>query len=645
MDKQMDFPSSSNNGTTSPPSTAAAAGARSSPSPPPPSSAHRPTQAPEAGMGGSSVMASSFSPVSSSTPSVQVVSRASPTRLISPPPPRAAGGEGREEGRDRVGSRDIMTPPMSSPAGPGMGGGRGDSGGEGGEEGGRHFHSEGGEEHIPIPDSVDGYEVSGTLFKKRGGWGKHLGWRPRAFTLYAGYMCYYEADSLREVEDKTLRHPRGWLRLEGGKEGGKEGGEAAGMSDKMGGGVEAEGEGGRGKWGFHVSSHRGHDNPPTEYVFTLVPPGGELSKWKVACVNRAEFECWIRALTAYLGPPSDPRTAGGREGGREGGRADALGASGGGGGGGGGRHHGHKHRRHSSSKDAALPPSPPPSLPSPSLPKVAGAVRKEKEEGMVVVEEEEEAFEGVAVLMVLNAACCWGRLVSIPVFIGMLICLNAVVVNAWLRWRAGGRKRARKVAVGGGVLPGLGESLRRKSQEAPVAAGDMALVPARFPPIGSTVRPAHACRKEEAREVEGEEGERAELLPERREEEGGGEEGGEGPEEELPEHTWSLGDAAHFKVRMGPNYRQTGRKEASGPALFTLLHLDIYKTPCRIGGIASLLPSLPPVPPTSVPPSSSSVPPLVIINCQLPSEAPVLLNMSEDGPGYNVIFYFACTEE
>lgn len=96
---------------------------------------------------------------------------------------------------------------------------------------------------------------------------------------------------------------------------------------------------------------------------------------------------------------------------------------------------------------------------------------------------------------------------------------------------------------------------------------------------------------------------------------------------------------------MGPNYRQTGRKEASGPALFTLLHLDIYKTPCRIGGIASLLPSLPSVPPTSVPPSSSSVPPLVIINCQLPSEAPVLLNMSEDGPGYNVIFYFACTEE
>jgi len=85
----------------------------------------------------------------------------------------------------------------------------------------------------------------------------------------------------------------------------------------------------------------------------------------------------------------------------------------------------------------------------------------------------------------------------------------------------------------------------------------MALVPTRFPPIGSTVRPAHACRKEEAREVEGEEGERAELLSERREEEGGGEDGGEGPEEELPEHTWSLGDAAHFKVEGG---REKGRK-------------------------------------------------------------------------------------
>lgn len=41
--------------------------------------------------------------------------------------------------------------------------------------------------HIPqCPERVEEYEVASTLFKKRGGWGKHLGWRPRAFTLYQG---------------------------------------------------------------------------------------------------------------------------------------------------------------------------------------------------------------------------------------------------------------------------------------------------------------------------------------------------------------------------------------------------------------------------------------------------------------------------
>lgn len=39
---------------------------------------------------------------------------------------------------------------------------------------------------------MEGYEVASTLYKKRGGWGKHLGWRPRAFTLYQGtYMRVY----------------------------------------------------------------------------------------------------------------------------------------------------------------------------------------------------------------------------------------------------------------------------------------------------------------------------------------------------------------------------------------------------------------------------------------------------------------------
>jgi hypothetical protein len=37
-----------------------------------------------------------------------------------------------------------------------------------------------------LPERVEDYDVIGTLYKRRGGWGKHLGWKPRAFTLYQG---------------------------------------------------------------------------------------------------------------------------------------------------------------------------------------------------------------------------------------------------------------------------------------------------------------------------------------------------------------------------------------------------------------------------------------------------------------------------
>lgn len=43
---------------------------------------------------------------------------------------------------------------------------------------------------------------------------------------------------------------------------------------------------------------------------------------------------------------------------------------------------------------------------------------------------------------------------------------------------------------------------------------------------------------------------------------------------------------------MGPNYRQTGRKEPSAPALLRLLHLDMYKTPLRVSSIGKYVDKL-----------------------------------------------------
>ena len=39
---------------------------------------------------------------------------------------------------------------------------------------------------IPTPADPKEYELMGTLFKRRGGIGRILGWKPRLFTLYKG---------------------------------------------------------------------------------------------------------------------------------------------------------------------------------------------------------------------------------------------------------------------------------------------------------------------------------------------------------------------------------------------------------------------------------------------------------------------------
>jgi len=59
---------------------------------------------------------------------------------------------------------------------------------------------------LSTPADVKGYEMVGTLFKRRGGIGRLLGWKPRLFTLYRGKLCYYEAEYLEEVDNR--RKPR-----------------------------------------------------------------------------------------------------------------------------------------------------------------------------------------------------------------------------------------------------------------------------------------------------------------------------------------------------------------------------------------------------------------------------------------------------
>jgi hypothetical protein len=53
-----------------------------------------------------------------------------------------------------------------------------------------------------------------------------------------------------------------------------------------------------------------------------------------------------------------------------------------------------------------------------------------------------------------------------------------------------------------------------------------------------------------------------------------------------PDHSWNDGSGPNFKVR-SQFYKKTQLKEPSGVALFELIHLDIYKTPCRIAHVGA----------------------------------------------------------
>jgi hypothetical protein len=103
------------------------------------------------------------------------------------------------------------------------------------------------------------------------------------------------------------------------------------------------------------------------------------------------------------------------------------------------------------------------------------------------------------------------------------------------------------------------------------------------------------------------------------------------------ENVWRKGEDGIFKVRAGPNYRKTGRKESSGPSLFELVGVDMVKSDAAMDGLESYL-RFPQIDRDTHHPA---VPSLLVVNGTLPLEAPSMLSSSADGPTLNAVFYFA----
>ncbi|KAI3768657.1 hypothetical protein L2E82_19487 [Cichorium intybus] len=100
---------------------------------------------------------------------------------------------------------------------------------------------------------------------------------------------------------------------------------------------------------------------------------------------------------------------------------------------------------------------------------------------------------------------------------------------------------------------------------------------------------------------------------------------------------WSPLEPSTFKVR-GHNYLRDKKKEnASNDAAFYPIGMDVFLSPRKIDHIARLL-ELPNFE------SSGKVPPLLVVNLQIPLYPPALFQHEYDGEGMSFVFYFKLSE-
>lgn len=105
---------------------------------------------------------------------------------------------------------------------------------------------------------------------------------------------------------------------------------------------------------------------------------------------------------------------------------------------------------------------------------------------------------------------------------------------------------------------------------------------------------------------------------------------------------WSNCSAEGFQVR-GRDYMSSRRKEASGAGLYRLLAADLFSFECKVNHVAHHIDL--PAPPVLGPGCEAlapeeRLPPLLIVNLQLPSYSPPLFGKAHDGPGYSLVLYF-----
>ncbi|CAM9441669.1 unnamed protein product [Phaeothamnion confervicola] len=113
------------------------------------------------------------------------------------------------------------------------------------------------------------------------------------------------------------------------------------------------------------------------------------------------------------------------------------------------------------------------------------------------------------------------------------------------------------------------------------------------------------------------------------------------PLDDSPWNSWRDGDASEFRVRTH-GYKKTNLKAPSEPAFFELVAMDAFESPRKVDHVATMLSGLEGL---AVGASSGhpAVPPLFIVNAQLPNEGPSF-GGRQDGRTMHVVLYFRVTE-
>ena len=114
------------------------------------------------------------------------------------------------------------------------------------------------------------------------------------------------------------------------------------------------------------------------------------------------------------------------------------------------------------------------------------------------------------------------------------------------------------------------------------------------------------------------------------------------PQRLSPPHTWSCIDSSDFNVR-APKYKKLKKKEPSPPALYEPFAVDIFCSHQRIDHAAEKFAL--PEELTSIDTGHPDVPPIMVVQIQIPLEEPSLLYPVTDGPGWSIMMYLSITEQ